>query len=210
MPQSSTSMLVRLDLASGLPASRVLAPRFDDLDALVAALHDARRTATGPLRTAPLSVALAPSLLRDAHELDQTLKSAGFDPRSVILAVDLADLNAGLTAAAATLRARGWALSLRTTVGHAPALPHRDRALFREIVVTGALDDVVACPLLEVRLLAAKAVGSVLTFAGDADRAQNAYLLALGFDRRETRPQGRYTALARGASADVASSFSIR
>lgn len=204
------SFALRIDLVSGLVAARVLtAPAEIDAAALLQMITARRRADSDD---AGLIAAPAPNVaFVDPAALDAAGKAAGLDPRSVAWELRDADLDAARLAAAASLRARGWGLSLRTTAGAARALPARDRALFGAIVVDGAWRDACICSALAQRLSAAQACGAVTVWAGTGAPDDVRLLQASGFDAVDVAATPmRQLALARARSTEHASSFSMR
>ncbi|MBU6373789.1 MAG: hypothetical protein KJS97_13765 [Alphaproteobacteria bacterium] len=204
------SFALRIDLVSGLVAARVLkaAPEID-AGTLVQAIV-ARRRADGD--DAGLIAAPAPAAaFADPGAFDAAAKAAGLDPRSIAWDVRDLALDAPRLAALASLRARGWGLTLRTGPGAAPALAGRDRALFGAIVVDGAWRDACACPALAQRLAAAQACGALSVWGGTGAPDDVRALQAHGFDAADVAATPlRQLAVARARSTEQASSFSIR
>jgi len=200
------SIAHRIDLLSGLVAAHVLRASDGDIDAILRVSAARRRADSAGLIIAPLPVAA----LADPDALDAAAKARGVDPRGLGWELDAAVLDRTALDRAARLRARGWALGLRTGPGEAAPLAARDRALFSNVVVAGDWAQACACPALQTRLRAAQAVGASVVWAGAHAPDDARALVAEGYDvvERAGRPV-RQLAMAR-APAEHASSFSSR
>jgi len=200
------SIAHRIDLMSGLVAAHVLRAAGDDIDGVLRASAARRRAEGAGLVIAPLPVAA----LADPDALDAAAKARGVDPRALGWEIDAASLDRAALDGATRLRARGWALGLRTSAGEASPLAARDRALFSNVVVTGIWSEACACPALQTRLRAAQAIGASVVWAGTLAPKDARMLVAEGYDvvERAGRPAPQL-AMAR-APAEQASSFSSR